>query len=931
MPSVMSSRLRGAGRMKHVGRTRNKYAFDATSISASGLPEKLDSSSQELVVQLARGPKIAQCSADVPGGKPVDGCIEWAGKKLSFVATLYSSKTGKAFSDKRYRATLLAAKPAAFGTSKRSFREIGHVDFNLADFAGQAEPKRVVLAVPQARARGGRSAAAAPPIELSFTLSASHLGTAEAGDDDDDDMSISSAISGFSGTSSFRSEAPSEANFEQDLDGFSEEASRRALSGSAAALESSAGKRWSGVSGLNANRAAVSAHYTQQAGGMSAAQVIAARQHASAPVGDDSEALPSTASARDMGAAAMSAHSCWGADRHSTSSKGSASREGKSPWDDDELHSPSVGRAATGAGGGSNPFAPAISEDSNPFAPASGDGNSNPFAPADDASNPFGGAGDDSGPLNGKLASNPFEDGPGSEGNGDEGGEGGEGGGAAAESERVVSAAGRAVAREAACGDGRRGGDQRSREAGRARETEAREHIRQLQGLREGMQERLQTLKNAGSFTKTRPAAHPHSHAAAGAVTGSRAKGGDGSSEDALPARAGGGGAGEMAEEGEAGSRGTSPPASYAMDGSPVFPAAAHRPATSDASAPESRTSLGVAAGDGGLGAARPPALSTSPSQAEQLQAQFAWMREQLQTARSEARQARAERDQLAREAEEASRAGAGSGAESGAIGAGANAAGAAGAAAEAASLRRQVAALEEELAESERKERVAIERAEAAREEAKTALADRDAVLQAVDAGDGAKAAQETAMAEIYSLREEAESMQAERDAGAEREREAVTRAKRAEAELEEARRQLDETVEECERRLEETEIKCDRRLQAAGGKGTEEEYEEQYAELALRLVDAKLAAAQYAYERDEARQRHVKARAGGNQVAEQLTTLEVHIARLTLNTHHSALPFSSSLRSELHALIEVFSLHVSVACFTCKPHHSALSKLLS
>jgi len=68
------------------------------------------------------------------------------------------------------------------------------------------------------------------------------------------------------------------------------------------------------------------------------------------------------------------------------------------------------------------------------------------------------------------------------------------------------------------------------------------------------------------------------------------------------------------------------------------------------------------------------------------------------------------------------------------------------------------VAALEEELAESARKERASSERAQAAREEAKAALEARDAVLQAVDAGDGAEAATEAVMAEVFALREEAE-----------------------------------------------------------------------------------------------------------------------------------------------------------------------------
>jgi chromosome segregation ATPase len=190
---------------------------------------------------------------------------------------------------------------------------------------------------------------------------------------------------------------------------------------------------------------------------------------------------------------------------------------------------------------------------------------------------------------------------------------------------------------------------------------------------------------------------------------------------------------------------------------------------------------------------------------------------------------------------------------------------------AEAAALRRRVAALEAELAESARKERVWLERAQTAREDAEAALAERDSVLRAVESGDGARAATEAAMAEIVALREEVGAMQDEIDAAVDREAAAISRAVQAEAGAEAARRLSDEAVHGCDRRVED----ADRRMRSQGGGGAE--YEEQYAELAVRLVDAKLAAAQYAYERDEARQKHGKARAAGNRVAEQLTTMEV------------------------------------------------------
>lgn len=305
MPSLLSAPLRSVGKMKHAGRTRSKYQFDASDISVYGLPEMLDGGSKELVVQLARGPKIAQCSVDVADGRPVGGCVHWGEKKLSFVATLYTSKTGKAFSDKRYRATLHVAKPAAFGTSKRALREIAHVDFNVADHVSSA-PARVVLHLPLSKGARGASKGVAGSIELSLELRAVHLGTADAEDEDDDDRSISSAITGFSDGSSYRespSEAPSEGALEQDLDGF--DAMGEASAGTGGMAESSAG-----LSGVRARAAPVAL----QAGGLSASEAIAARQKGGAA------ALPPAATARDMGAAALSARRCWSSAKTSSAS-----------------------------------------------------------------------------------------------------------------------------------------------------------------------------------------------------------------------------------------------------------------------------------------------------------------------------------------------------------------------------------------------------------------------------------------------------------------------------------------------------------------------------------------------------------------------------------------------------------------------------------
>lgn len=67
-------------------------------------------------------------------------------------------------------------------------------------------------------------------------------------------------------------------------------------------------------------------------------------------------------------------------------------------------------------------------------------------------------------------------------------------------------------------------------------------------------------------------------------------------------------------------------------------------------------------------------------------------------------------------------------------------------------------------------------------------------------------------------------------------------------------------------------------------GGGGGLEEETEAGAELAMLLVEAKMAAAEYAFERDQARQKAKQLRAelarvagGGKKVAQQMTSIEV------------------------------------------------------
>jgi len=836
-----STRLRG----KHAGRTRSKYQFEATGISVAGLPDKLEAGSQELVVSLSRGPKIAQCSVDVPGGRPVGGCADWADQKLSLVATLYSSKTGKSFSDKRYRATLLAAKPAAFGTSKRAMREIAHVDFNVADFFDKKMPTRLDLTMPLGKAKSSKAGAAAS-VQLVLFLRASHLGTADA-DDDDDDQSISSAISGFSGTSSFRtaSEAPSEATLEQDLEGFGDDAPPR--DSWDVAPESSAGKRWSGVSGLRANRAAVAANGANQAGGMSAAQAIAARRTAATPSEVPSSDVPPTAMARDMGAAALSAPMRWS--KASTSSTPS-----KSPWDEEEEPGPPT----------PTPTAASPAKGANPF------GASTPLP----ANNPF----DDAPHLSGGRNGAALE----------------EAGGEEAVVLGVQEGARRTV-------------------SGRSHQkAEAREKIQQLKGLREGLEERLQTMKKTSAFAKTRPAAASgDNHEAAGAAAATV------SAAPVLPKKTS-----AFAKTRPAAASGDHHEAA-AVSAAPVPvsvppPAALETNPFDDDSAPRAEAPAPLAdgrapadrappaalipegrevegcdtrgegrgwgsdtGGEGGGGALASSATRSRASASAHLNVPDAPRGEATEVTADYYTTSRADGTTEARfstspRAGAASCRGLAATAEGTGHGGGGDGGGICGGAAASAffgdgdggggsgdggggsgdggggmeQLQEQFEWMRQQLEASRAK-------LEASRAEMRAAVADRDALLAA--AARGAEAAEEAAGAEGYAPAEQTAALHAQLEALRRGERAALERLADAEAEAAEVQREMQCAADE---------------LEAAG--------EEQYAELALQLVDAKLAAAQYAYERDQARQRHTKARSGGNQVAELMTNLEVKYEEL-------------------------------------------------
>ena len=197
---------------KRVNRTHSKYSFELTDLCLSGLPEQV--SSEALMVQCVRGPKLtATEEAEIDEEKLSQGQILWAGQKLSFVATLYASKTGKDFSAKKYKVSLIGIRPAAFGTTKKLLKELSSAELNVSEFANATDPLPYSLTLPL---RGGKTS-----LTLSLKVAARPVATV-AGDEDDDDASISSALTGFTAS---QSEISGDV-LEQDLSGFGEEAGR---------------------------------------------------------------------------------------------------------------------------------------------------------------------------------------------------------------------------------------------------------------------------------------------------------------------------------------------------------------------------------------------------------------------------------------------------------------------------------------------------------------------------------------------------------------------------------------------------------------------------------------------------------------------------------------------------------------------------------
>ena len=91
------------------------------------------------------------------------------------------------FSDKRYRVCVLLVKPT-FGTSKKLLKELASCEINISEYAARQAPTALTLQL-------DRKAHDGMPLEVSLTISARPV---TGGEDDDDAISTSSALTGFS-------------------------------------------------------------------------------------------------------------------------------------------------------------------------------------------------------------------------------------------------------------------------------------------------------------------------------------------------------------------------------------------------------------------------------------------------------------------------------------------------------------------------------------------------------------------------------------------------------------------------------------------------------------------------------------------------------------------------------------------------------------
>ena len=106
-----------------IGKQRQQFHFELSHIEIeSGTPSSR--SAPSLVIQIGRGDKTTT-SKEVEAPQSEGAGLSFDDQKLSFRATLFSSKSGNAtdYSEKLFKIAVLAVKPD-FGTTKTVFKEL---------------------------------------------------------------------------------------------------------------------------------------------------------------------------------------------------------------------------------------------------------------------------------------------------------------------------------------------------------------------------------------------------------------------------------------------------------------------------------------------------------------------------------------------------------------------------------------------------------------------------------------------------------------------------------------------------------------------------------------------------------------------------------------------------------------------------------------
>ncbi|KAL1499749.1 hypothetical protein AB1Y20_012436 [Prymnesium parvum] len=205
LPSRTGSIRRKVEAAKRIGRPTSKFQFTLTARSLTGLP--LPPKCSAIALQLSRGRGKTVTTEAV---RTDTGSVSWNGAVLLINATLRQSHTGKGFSNKAYRVSLV-------GVFEKRLRELARTEINLSAFAGATMPTSHSLQlVAHKRLLGGVKS---PPV-LSLEVAALEISSADDANDDDDDTSSRCSEGSRATWRSYSVASSDGCEAEQDLHGF---------------------------------------------------------------------------------------------------------------------------------------------------------------------------------------------------------------------------------------------------------------------------------------------------------------------------------------------------------------------------------------------------------------------------------------------------------------------------------------------------------------------------------------------------------------------------------------------------------------------------------------------------------------------------------------------------------------------------------------